>query len=75
MTELPKEKQIELALQAFHKGSFTSKTACAKAFDMPKRTFMTRLDGTASRREMPANSRKLSNVEEETLSKWILDMD
>ena len=74
MTELPKENRMKLALQAFHKGSFTSKTACVKAFDVPKRTFMTRLDGTASRREMPTNCRKLSNIEE-TLSKWILDMD
>lgn len=66
---------MKLALEAFHKGSFTSKTACATAFDVPKRTFMTRLNGTTSRREMPANGRKLSDLEEETLSRWILSMD
>jgi len=75
MTGLPMEEQMKLALKAFHKGSFTSKTACATTFDVPKRTFMTRLNGTTSRREMPANGRKLSDLEEETLSRWILSMD
>ena len=75
MTEIPKEKRLELAIEAFHKGQFPSKTACAKAFDVPPRTLMTRLDGTVSRQHTIANCRKLSNTEEESLKNWILDMD
>jgi len=55
MTELPKEERIELALQAFDRGLFISETACAKAFDMPKRTFINRFNRATSRREMLAN--------------------
>lgn len=50
-----------------HKGQFQSRTTCVKAFVVPKRTFMTRLKGTTSCHEMPANSRKLSHLDEETL--------
>jgi len=75
MTEIPKEKRLELAIKAFHKGQFPSKTACAKAFDVPPRTLMTRLNGTVSRQHTIANCRKLSNTEEESLKNWILDMD
>lgn len=32
------------------------------------------LNGTASREEIIANGRKLSDIEEDTLSRWILDM-
>ena len=75
MTELPKGKRLELAIEAFYKGQFSSKTACAKAFDVPPRTLMTRLNGTVSRQHSVANSRKLSNTEEESLKNRILDMD
>ena len=75
MTEIPKGKRLELAIEAFYKGQFSSKTACAKAFDVPPRTLMTRLNGTVSRQHSVANSRKLSNTEEESLKNRILDMD
>ena len=75
MTELPKGKRLELAIEAFYKGQFSSKTACAKAFDVPPRTLMTHLNGTVSCQHSVANSRKLSNTEEESLKNRILDMD
>lgn len=65
---------MKLAVEAFDKGQFQSKTACAKAFDVIPRTLMYRLNRMASRHEMTANCRKLSELEEETLSRWILDM-
>ena len=73
MTEIPKGKRLELAIEAFYKGQFSSKTACAN--DVPPRTLMTRLNGTVSRQHSVANSRKLSNTEEESLKNRILDMD
>lgn len=75
MTELSKGKQLELAIKTFYKGQFSSKTACAKAFNVPPRTLMTHLNGTVSCQYSVANSCKLSNTEEESLKNRILDMD
>ena len=74
MTEISKEERMKLAIEAFNKGQFQSKTACAQAFDVPSRTLMKRLNGVTSREESIANGRKLSDTEEMTLSRWILDM-
>ena len=41
---------------------------------MAPKTLMDCLNGTASREEIIANGRKLSEIEEDTLSRWILDM-
>ena len=65
---------MELALQAFHQGLFLSKTACAKAFDVSKRIFMVCLDEATFCKEFIANGQKLSDTEDDTLSRWILDM-
>ena len=75
MTGLSKEKRLGLAIEAFHKGQFPSKTACAKAFDVSQRTLMTHLNETVSHQHTTANCWKLSTTEEESLKKWILDMD
>ena len=75
MTEIPKGKQLELAIEAFYKGQFSSKTVCAKAFDVPPRTLMTHLNGTVSHQHSVANSCKLSNTEEESLKNRILDIN
>ena len=55
MNGLSKNERIKLAIEAFHKDQFKSKTACAKAFDVAPKTLMDRLNGTASREEMIAN--------------------
>ena len=74
MAELSKEECMQLAIDAYKKGLFKSKSAAAKAFDIPPRTLMTRLNGTASCKEVLANCRKLTNLEESILKKWIIDM-
>ena len=43
-----KEKRMKLAIEAFNKGQFQSKTACAKAFDVATRTLMYHLNGMVS---------------------------
>ncbi|KKA16391.1 hypothetical protein T310_10022, partial [Rasamsonia emersonii CBS 393.64] len=75
MADISKEGRMQLALEAYKKGLFPSKTAAAKAFDVPPRTFMTRVNGTTARKDSTANCRKLTDTEESTLSAWILDMD
>ena len=74
MAEVSKEEQMKLAIKAFNQGQFQSKTSCAQAFDVPSRTLMKCLNGVTSRKESIANGRKLSDIEETTLSRWILDM-
>ena len=74
MAEVSKEERMKLAIKAFNQGQFQSKTSCAQAFDVPSRTLMKRLNGVTSRKESIANGRKLSDIEETTLSRWILDM-
>ena len=74
MPVVSKEEQMKLAVEAFYKGQFQSKAACAQAFDVPPRTLLYCLNGMTSCKESIANGWKLSDIEEETLSKWILDM-
>ena len=74
MNELSKEERMRLAIDAFDKSQFQSKTACGRAFDVPSRTLMKHLNGVHSRKESTANCRKLSDIEEDTLSRWILNM-
>lgn len=59
MNGLSKNERMELAIEAFHKGQFKSKTARAKAFDVAPKTRMDCLKGTTSREEIIANGRKL----------------
>ena len=66
---------MQLAVEAFDKGLFISKAKCANAFDVAPSTFKTCLNGVKPRGKIEANSRKLSDTEELTLKKWILDMD
>ena len=65
-----KEKRMNMAIEAFSKGQFQSKNVCARTVFRH-----VLVSGITSRKESLANSRKLSDIEEETLSKWILDMD
>ena len=74
MSEVSKEEQMKAAIKAFNEGKFQSKSACACVFDVPSQTLMKRLNGVTSRKESLANGRKLSDIEENTLSRWILDM-
>ena len=74
MAEVSKEEWMKLAIKAFNQGQFKSKTACAQAFDVPSQTLMKHLNGAISCEESIANGWKLSDIEETTLSRWILDM-
>ena len=74
MAEVSKEEQMKLAIKAFNQGQFKSKTACAQAFDVPSQILMKHLNGATSCEESIANGWKLSDIEETTLSRWILDM-
>ena len=74
MAEVSKEERMKLAIKAFNKGQFQSKTACAQAFNVPSQTLIKHLNGVTSCEESIANGQKLSDIEEMTLSRWIQDM-
>jgi len=69
------EGRIALALEALKQGYFTSVTAAAKAYDVPKSTFQNRVNGVPMQINHRPPNCKLSIIEETTLVQWILSMD
>lgn len=47
----------------------------AKIYNVPRTTLRDRLNGTQERSQTRANNHKLTEFEEESLVKWILDLD
>ena len=79
MNGLPNNEQIKLAIEGlnlrpFIKASLNPKLPVQRHFDMASKTLIDCLNETASCEEIIANGWKLSDIEEDTLSKWILDM-
>jgi len=68
MADISKEGCMQLALEAYKKGLFPSKTAAVKAFDVPPRTFITCVNRTTACKNSTTNCHKLTDTEESTLS-------
>ena len=75
MVDSLKEGQILLAIQAIKKDPQLSIRAAAKIYNIPRSTLYERLQGISSRRSLPANSRKLTDSEENAIIQYILDLD
>src|SRR5450432_3460873 len=69
------EGRIALALEALKQGYFTSARAAAKAYDVPRSTFQSRVKGIPMQINHRPSNCKLSIAEETTLVQWILSMD
>jgi hypothetical protein len=69
------ESRIQLTLQAFKNGQFKSIRAAATAYDVSYRTLTYRINGRKSRADISVNCQKLSDLEETSLKKWILNID
>jgi hypothetical protein len=69
------EGRILLAIQAIKKQEITSIREASRYFEVPFSSLRNRLNGLTNRSETRANSHKLTEIEEETLLKWILSMD
>ncbi|KFY27544.1 hypothetical protein V491_00863 [Pseudogymnoascus sp. VKM F-3775] len=67
--------QILLAIQAIKNDASLSIRAAAKIYSIHYTTLGQRLKGRPSRRDTIANSRKLTDLEEESLIRHILDLD
>ena len=69
------EGRVLLAIEAYKNKEITSLHEVARRFDIPRTTLRRRLAGSTNRAETRANSHKLTQIEEESLQKWILSMD
>jgi hypothetical protein len=72
---IEQEGRILLAIQAFKNQEISSIRELARRFDIPRTTLRDRLSGHTQRSTTRANCSKLTEIEEESLEKWILSMD
>jgi hypothetical protein len=69
------ESRLLLAIQAIEKNLNLSIRAAAKIYNVPEITLRCRRAGKPSRYNIPANSKKLINLEEEVIIQHIFDLD
>ena len=69
------EGRILLAISDFQNGKISKIAQAAKIYNIPRTTLRDRLHGTQQRSLIRANSHKLTQFEEESLVKWVLDLD
>lgn len=74
-SSVQQEGRILLAIQALKKGQIKGVQTAAKTYNVKRTTLRDRLQGSASRTDITANGRKLSNTEESILLNWILSAD
>jgi hypothetical protein len=72
---LEHEGRLQLALSAFNSGQFRSHRAAAVAFDIKRCTLDECARGIPFRLETPPNSYKLTRTEEQTIVRYILNLD
>jgi hypothetical protein len=74
MPQKNNERQINLALQAIQNDPNLSARAAGKIYSINHEKLSRRRRGMRSRRDIPANSRKLTDLEESVLLQHILDL-
>ena len=75
MESLSKESRIILALEALKNDQNLTLKAVAKIYDVSHTTLRHRRAGRTPRRDIQANSRKLTDLEELVIVQYILDLD
>jgi len=69
------EGKVLLALSDLQNDRVKSIRAAAKLYDIPYRTLAARANGRAARVDKRPSGHKLTQLEEDSLSEWILSMD
>ena len=69
------ESDIQLAIQAHQRDPHISISKLAKIYHVPNTTLRRRIKGKPARRNIMANSRKLTVFEEEAIVSFIIDLD
>jgi hypothetical protein len=75
MESSSKESCMILALEAMKNNLYLIIRAAAKLYEVPRTTLQIRCAGVQLRRDIPANSTKLTLIEETVLLETILDLD
>ena len=70
-----KEARLLLALEAIEKSKKLSIRAAAKLYNVPEATIRHRRTGRPARRDTPANSRKLTDLEEKAIVQYVIELD
>jgi hypothetical protein len=74
MPSTSKEAQIILALEALQNDKKLSLRAAAKIYNVDHTTLSRRRAGRLARRDLPANSRKLTDLEEKVIVQYIIEL-
>ena len=74
MDSLPTESRIILALEALKKDPKLSLRRAATIYNVPPMTLSDRRAGRPARCDTPANSRKLTDLEEKTIVQYIIEL-
>lgn len=72
---IEQEGRILLAIQAYKNREISSIRETARRFNIPNSTLATRLHGIQNHAISRVSLQKLTQIEEESLEKWILSMD
>ena len=68
------EARVILALEAIQNDKDLSIRAAAKIYDVPATTIRRRLAGRPARRDILANSRSLTDLEEQTIVQYVIEL-
>jgi hypothetical protein len=74
MPSTSKEARVILALEAIQNDRNLSLRAAAKLYNIPESTLRSRRAGILVRRDIPANLRKLTDLEEETIVQYVVEL-
>jgi hypothetical protein len=69
------EGRILLAISDLQNGRIQPVAQAARIYEIPRTTLQDRLNGIQQRSLVRANNHKLTQYEEESLVKWVLDLD
>jgi hypothetical protein len=70
-----KEARLILALEALQKDENLTLRAAAKIYDVSRTTLTQRRVGRLPRRDLPANSRRLTDSKDEAIVRYVLELD
>ncbi len=69
------EANMLLAIQIVRQNPKCQLTKIAQIYNVPRMTLSRRVQGMNARSIIPLNSKKLTNLEEEAIVRYILDLD
>ena len=75
MVSPSKEARLILALKALQNNKNLSLRDVAKIYNVSRTTLTQRRNGRTARRDLPANSRQLTDSEEKAIVQYILELD